>query len=79
MKEREEICFNVSSIVGLSKQLPREKQADMACQLLKWLEQSGIPKDRLAKIKQGVQEGLGLCLHDAADGEVVSAGSTTPF
>lgn len=58
MKDQEEIDFNVRSIVGLSKQVPPEKQPEMASQLLKWLEQSGISQRRLTIIKQRVQAGL---------------------
>jgi hypothetical protein len=72
MKKQEEIDFNVRSIVGLSKQLPPENQSEMASQLLKWLDQSGIARSRLAKIKQRVQDGLlGHCFDPAETGEGV--------
>lgn len=73
MNHQEEMDFNAQSIIGLSKQLPPDKQPEMARQLLKWLEQSGIPRSRLAKIKQRVQEELGHRLYSAGIGEVVSA------
>lgn len=77
MKEQEEIDFNVRSIVGLSKQVPTNKQAEMASQLLKWLEQSGIPQRRLTIIKQRVQAGLsGHRLEPTAVGPVASVGSS---
>jgi hypothetical protein len=75
MKDKEEIDFNVCSIVWLSRQVPLEKQPEMASQLLRWLEQSGISQRRLTIIKQSVErELLGHRLEPTEAGQIASTG-----